>query len=89
MKLGATVRVWVGRSFQSHGRCKYCRARVTWLTTDLGKALPFDSGFTVREQVTDPVKETKFDIVATSDIHDCPEKRRAKRIGQRGDARLF
>lgn len=74
---GPTLYVWAG--IRERARCKYCRKPIVWLTTDEAKNLPFNIGFTVRETVRHPERHTRFDIVDRSDIHDCPQKREAKR----------
>lgn len=81
MTFDPLVRVWAG--LRQAGRCKYCRKPIVWLTTDEAKSLPFTAGFTVHETVTHPERQTQFHVVARSDIHDCQQKRDAKRAAPR------
>jgi hypothetical protein len=73
----ATVRAWAG-SVRA-GRCRYCHKAVMWLTTDAGKDVPFDLGFTVRETVRHPKSRARFLVLDRDDRHDCPERRDRKR----------
>lgn len=82
----ATLRVWAG--IRGHGRCRYCRKAIVWLTTDRGQQLPFFTGFVVRETQTHEPTGAQYHVVARVDLHDC-EERRTARAAQRGRPRLF
>lgn len=70
-----TVRAWAGSARAA--RCKYCRRSIVWVTTDDGKVVPFDLGFTVRETVTHPTTRARYVVLDRADRHDCAARRRA------------
>lgn len=72
-----TVRAWAGSA--RPGRCKHCKRALVWVVTDKGKYLPFDLGFTVREEVTNPKNGCQFLVLNRDDRHDCAERRAARK----------
>lgn len=79
--MAGTVRVWQG--IRDAGRCRDCRKPITWLTTDAGRKLPFDHGYTARETVRDGHGRV-WEIVSFDDFHKCSNRPR-----RGGSQRLF
>lgn len=68
----STVRVWA--DIREASRCRHCRRFIVWVTSDKGKHLPFNLGFTVRETVRDE-RRCRFDVLSFDDIHRCDQRR--------------
>lgn len=75
----ATVRAVHGSA--RAGRCKWCRKRIVWVTTQTGKNVPFDLGFMVQEVVTDPRTGMHVAVLDKDDRHDCQPWKK-KKFGQ-------
>lgn len=76
------IRVWKG--LMKVGRCRRCRGRILWVTTDQGKQLPFDGRVQPLRVDVHPVTLARFEVYeASTAFHAkyCPgTKRRVDRV---------
>ena len=62
------LRIWAG--LRSEARCRTCRQRIVFVTTDQGKRVPLERGFVAEIQQRDE-QGRRFELVDRGARHRC------------------